>query len=48
MGSQVVTHEIEFVLVIFFGGVDRHFCGRQSENQPTVASVNRRKPENIS
>jgi hypothetical protein len=47
VGPQVVTHEIEFVPIIFFGGVDRHFCGRQSENQPSVARVYKRKSENV-
>ena len=30
---QVVTHEIEFVPITFLGGVECHFCGRQSENR---------------
>src|SRR5215470_13402716 len=44
LSLQVVTHEIEFVPVIFFGGLNRHFCRRQSENQPSVAGVYRREP----
>src|SRR5262249_18367007 len=47
LGPQIVTHEIEFVPVIVFGGMDCYFCRRQRKDQPSVASVHRRKSENV-
>jgi len=35
LGLQIVTHEIEFVPVIPFIGMDRRLCRRQLENQPS-------------
>src|SRR5437867_5358559 len=45
--ASIVTHEIEFVPVIVFGGMDCYFCRRQREDQPSVASVHGRKSENV-
>src|SRR5713226_9572531 len=47
LGLEIVTHEIEFVPVTVLGRVDRHFCRRQREDQPTVASVHGSKSEDV-
>jgi hypothetical protein len=39
LGLQIVTHEIEFVPAIRFGGMNRHFRRRQREDQPSVTGV---------
>jgi hypothetical protein len=38
-GFQVVAHEIEFVPVILFGGMNRYLRRGQREDQPSAASV---------
>src|SRR5262249_28991727 len=47
LGLQIVTHEIEFVPVILFGGVNCQFRRRQGEDQPSVASVHGRKSQDL-
>lgn len=44
---EVVTHQIKFVPGILVGGMDRYFCRRQREDQPSMASVYRRKSEDV-
>src|SRR2546425_2758783 len=46
-GLQVVTHEIEFVPLTRVGRVNSHFCRREREDQPPVASVYRGKSEGV-
>jgi predicted metallopeptidase len=36
---KIVTHEVEFVPTIFFGGMNCHLRRRQREDQPSVAGV---------
>src|SRR6202044_1812681 len=36
---NVVAHQIKLVDVILLGGVHRHFCGWQREDQPAVTGV---------
>src|ERR1700730_7584886 len=48
LGLQVVAHEEEFVPFSVFDGMNGHFCGRQREDQPPVASVYRGKSEDVS
>src|SRR5258708_39185937 len=47
LGLQIVTHEIELVLVTLFGGMNRRFRRRQREDEPSVASVHRGESENV-
>jgi len=47
LGLQVGTHEKELVPVVPFGGMNRHLGGRKRENQPSIASVYRRKSKKI-
>jgi len=47
LGLQVVTHEKELVPVVLFGGMNRHLGGRKRKNQPSIASVYRRKSKKI-
>jgi len=47
LGLQVATHEKELVLVVPFGGMNRHLGGRKREDQPSIASVYRRKSKKI-
>src|SRR5260370_10128323 len=47
LGLQIVTHEIELVLVTLFGGMNRQFCRRQREDEPSVASVHGGESENV-
>src|SRR5437763_15411520 len=47
LGLEIVTHQIEFVPVTVLGRVDRHFCRRQREDQPSVAGVHGSKSEDI-
>src|SRR5438128_11183902 len=47
LGLQIVTHEIEFVPVILFVGMNCHLSRRQREDQPSVASVHGRQSEDI-
>src|SRR6266850_1117117 len=47
LGLQIGAHEIEFVPVILFGRMNRHFCRRQREDQPSVASVHRCKSKDV-
>jgi hypothetical protein len=44
---DVVAHEIEFVDVVFFGGVDSDFSGWQTEDEPAVADIDVRKFQNV-
>jgi hypothetical protein len=46
-GLQIVTHEVEFVPAILFGGMNRRFRRRQGEDQPSVACVYRGKSEGL-
>src|SRR5262249_1736412 len=45
---DVIAHEIELVLTAFLNRVGRQLRGRQSEDQPAIASINRRELEHIS
>src|SRR6266478_1624788 len=47
LGLQVVTHEIEFVPLTLVGRVNGHFCRREREDQPPVASVYRGKSKGV-
>src|SRR5712692_9138989 len=47
LGLQIVTHEIEFVPAGLFGEMNRHFCGRQCEDQPFMAGVHGWKSEDV-
>jgi hypothetical protein len=47
LGLQVATHEKELVPVVPFRGMNRHLGGRKRENQPSIASVYRRKSKKI-
>ena len=44
---DVVAHEIEFVNVIFIGGMDSDFGWRQTEDEPTVADIDVREFQNV-
>jgi hypothetical protein len=44
---KVFTHEVEFLAVVLFGRMERHFCGRQGEDQPSMTGIDRRKPKHI-
>ncbi|HEY0702689.1 MAG TPA: hypothetical protein VGD60_07965 [Candidatus Acidoferrales bacterium] len=46
-GWQVVTEEIQLVRAVLSSGVKSSFGGRQCEDEPTMAGVDRRKPQNI-
>jgi len=41
LGLQVGADEEEFVPVIQLGGMNRHFCRREREDQPSAAGVHR-------
>src|SRR5215813_13050761 len=43
----IVTHEIEFVPVTVFGGMNCHFCRRQREDQPSMARFHRCKSGDV-
>jgi hypothetical protein len=47
LGLEIVTHEIKFVPIIFFGGMECGLRGRQSKNQPSVPGINRSESENV-
>jgi len=47
LALQIVTHQIEFVPNSLLGRMNGHLCRRQREDQPTVASVRRRKAEDL-
>src|ERR1700680_273055 len=47
LGLQIVTHEIELVPVILFGRMNRRFCRRQREDQPSLASVHGCQSEDV-
>src|SRR3984885_14072180 len=47
LGLQIVTHEIELVPVILFGGMNRRFCRRQREDQPSLAGVHGCQSEDV-
>jgi len=47
LGLQVGTHEKKLVPVVPFRGMNRHLGGRKRENQPSIASVYRRKSKKI-
>src|SRR5258707_7073733 len=47
LGLEIVTHEIELVLVTSFGGMNCHFCRRQREDEPSMASVHGGESENV-
>src|SRR5437762_7124076 len=47
LGLEIVTHEIEFVPVILFGGMNCHFRRRQREDEPSMASIHGRESENL-
>jgi len=47
LALQIVTHEIQFVPLTFFGWMNRNFRRRQRENQPSVASVYGRKSQDL-
>src|SRR6266849_6821144 len=47
LGLQIVTHEVEFVPVILFGGMNRRLCRRQREDEPSLASVHGCQSEDV-
>src|SRR5579859_1521149 len=47
LGLQVVTHEIELMPVMLFGGMNRRFCWRQREDQPSLAGVHGCQSEDV-
>src|SRR5258707_15454940 len=47
LGFQAVAQEIEFVGTIHIGWVERGFCWRQGENQPTMTCIHGFKPEDV-
>jgi S-adenosylhomocysteine hydrolase len=44
---KIIAHEIELVFAIFFGGMNRALCRRQSEDEPTMTGVNRLKAQDV-
>lgn len=44
---DVVAHEIEFVDVVFLGGMDSDFCRWQTENEPAMADIDVRKFQDV-
>jgi hypothetical protein len=44
---EVVAHEIEFVNVVFIGGMNSDFGRRQTENEPAMADIHVRQLEDI-
>jgi hypothetical protein len=46
-GVQIVTHEIQLLRAIPFGGVNRHFGRRQREDQPSATGIHGGKSQNI-
>src|ERR1019366_3306311 len=46
-GLQVVAHEIQFVPVVFFIGMERRLGGWQRKNQPTVSGIDWGKLEDV-
>jgi hypothetical protein len=46
-GLEIFTQEVEFVAVVLSGGMERHFCGRQSEDEPSVTGIDGCKPQHI-
>src|SRR5260370_7456053 len=47
LGFQAVAQEIEFVGTIHIGWVERGFCWRQSEDQPTMTCIHGFEPEDV-
>jgi hypothetical protein len=44
---DVVAHEIEFVNIVFVGGVNSNFSGRQTEDEPAMADIDVREFQDI-
>jgi hypothetical protein len=44
---EIVTHEIKFVPVVRFRGMNGDLCGRQREDQPAMAGVHGGEPEGV-
>jgi hypothetical protein len=45
--GNIVTHQVEFVMIVFFSGMNGRFGSRQREDQPAVAGIDIWKIQNV-
>src|SRR2546429_9680593 len=45
---DVLAQQVELVIVLLLGRVDRNLCGREREDKPTAARIHGVKPEYVS
>jgi hypothetical protein len=45
--GNIVTHQVEFVMIVFFSGMNGRFGSRQREDQPAVAGIDAWKIQNV-